>query len=79
MLCSVFRYFLFRGFISWFVTRVTRWVQLVDQKLVTLPEHLSSSQDILDRSYKALKYKVKHLSSNIESPKTRICNQNILT
>ena len=46
MLC--FRHFLFRDFISWFVTRVTRWVQLVEQKLVTLPEHLSASQDILD-------------------------------
>ena len=27
---------------------VTRWVQLVEQKLGTLPEHMSSSQDILD-------------------------------
>ena len=28
--------------ISWFVTRLTRRVSLVEQKLLTLPEHLSS-------------------------------------
>jgi hypothetical protein len=29
--------------ITWFVTRLTRWVSLVEQELLTLPEHLSSS------------------------------------
>jgi hypothetical protein len=28
-----------------FVTRLTRWVLLVEQELVTLPEHLSSPPD----------------------------------
>ena len=29
--------------ITWFVTRLTQWVSLVEQELFTLPEHLSSS------------------------------------
>jgi hypothetical protein len=28
--------------ITWFVTRVTRWVSHIDLELPTLPEHLSS-------------------------------------
>ena len=31
--------------ITEFVTRLTRWVPLVEQELLTLPEHMSSSPD----------------------------------
>ena len=39
---NIYRSFPHSRLITGFVTRLTRWVPLVDQELLTLPEHLSS-------------------------------------
>jgi hypothetical protein len=40
---STSRSFPYSWLITWFVTRITRRVLLLDQELITLPEHLSST------------------------------------